>query len=283
MGLTSLNVWLDAAFVVLYVAVVAFLAFHFLMFVKTGRFRKSFIEGHWPEHDHVPPATPKVLHFTHMTSMIILGVTGMYIRFPFFHGGRVAMRGIHYVFMIIVVAVLVWRIWYAFFSKTNADWREFAIGRKDLASAIGVLKYYGYMSNEKPHVAKYNVLQKMSYNLFLWMMFAQAFTGFALVTSPFIFGNSPRDLLVGWWLGAMVGGTDLAGWGVRTVHYVLNWLFIIMSTVHLYLAFTVDVPCALDFFGIKSMEVKPGGHGHDDHVPEPVIAPVFDAEVGSSL
>ena len=272
--LTQINVWLDTVFVLLWIFVVAFLIFHFIMFVVTGRFRKSFIEGNWPEHDHRPPATPKVLHFTHMACMIGLGFTGMMIRFPTWYGARTSMRNIHYVLMIIVTVVLIWRVLYAFMSKKNPhDWREFAIGRKDLASAIGVLKYYGYMSNDKPHVAKYNVLQKMSYNMFLYMMIIQAFTGFALVTAPIFLGYSPRDLLIGWWLGAFAGGTDLAGWGVRTVHYILNWLFIIMSTVHFYLAFTVDIPCALDFFGIKEMSVCESGHGHgDDHdvTPSPL-------------
>ena len=61
-----------------------FLVLHFTLFITTGRFRKTFIEGHWPEHDARPPATPKWLHAVHMTSMIILGFTGMYLRFPFF-------------------------------------------------------------------------------------------------------------------------------------------------------------------------------------------------------
>lgn len=280
MTLLEFNVWLDAVFTVLYVFVVAFLIFHFSMFVIKGRFRKSFIEGHWPEHDSRPPATPKILHAVHMVSMIILGLTGMYLRFPFFAGGRTFMRGTHYVFMIVVTVVLIWRIWYAFFSKTNADWREFAIGRKDLASAIGVLAYYGYFSDSKPHVAKYNVLQKMSYNLFLYMMIFQAFTGFALVRQEIIFGASPRDLLIGWWLGAWVGSPALALWITRMVHYVLNWLFIIMTTVHLYLAASVDVPCALDFFGIKEMTVVEGAHGHEDdsdtHGPEPTAGKLLE-------
>ncbi len=274
MGFIEFNVWLDTVFVIMWVAVVLFLGFHFLLFITTGRFRKSFVEGHWPEHDSRPPALPKVLHFTHMVSMIFLGITGMYLRFPFFSGGRVYMRYTHYVFMIIVTVVLVWRVLYAFFSKTNADWREFAITKKDIASAIGVLKYYGYMSNEKPHVAKYNVLQKMSYNLFLYMMVAQAITGFALVANPIAFGISPRDAIVGWWLGALAGSTDLAGWGVRTVHYILNWLFIIMTTVHFYLALTVDVPCMLDFFGLKELPVNPNAHhGHEEVAPEPAPVP----------
>jgi Ni,Fe-hydrogenase I cytochrome b subunit len=272
MNFVQFNVWLDTIFVVLWVAVVLFLALHFLLFITTGRFRKMFVEGQWPEHDSRPPALPKVLHFVHMTSMIILGTTGMLIRFPVVN--RVPVRYIHYVFMIIVTVILVWRILYAFFSKTNADWGEFAIRRKDVQSALGVLAYYGYVSNKKPHVAKYNVLQKMSYNLFMYMMVAQAFTGFALVTAPILFGLSPRDMLVGWWLGPLAGSTDLAGWGVRTVHYILNWLFIIMTTVHLYLALTADFPCMLDFFGIKPLTVHPDAYHHHEEIPaEPAAVP----------
>ena len=260
----QLQVWLDVIFSSLYVFVIAFLIFHFSLFVYFGRFRKSFFEGQWPTHDKRPPATPKVLHAVHMFSMIILGTTGMYLRFPFFYGGRDFMRGTHYTFMIIVIIALVWRVWYAFFSKTNADWREFAIGKKDIMSALGVLAYYGYFSNNKPHVAKYNVLQKMSYNMFLYMMVIQAFTGLALLTFYIPFTHvTPSDLLIGWNLGKLVGGGDMALWIVRTVHYVLNWLFIIMGTMHLYLAATVDVPCALDFFGAAELQTVPSDHGHE--------------------
>ena len=270
MDLTTINVWLDVIFSGLYLVILLFLTFHFSLFVYFGRFRKSFVEGHWPEHESRPPALPKVLHAVHMTSMIFLALTGMYLRFPFFYGGRDFMRDTHYLFMIIVVVALVWRVWYAFFSRTNADWREFAIGKKDVQSALGVLAFYGYFSNNKPHVAKYNVLQKMSYNMFLYMMIAQAFTGLALLTFsiPFIH-MSPSDLLVGWWLGRLVGSATMALWITRMLHYVLNWLFIIMGTMHLYLAATVDVPCALDFFGMAELQTVPSDHGHD---PAPAAA-----------
>lgn len=278
MTFVEFNVWLDAAFVVLYLLVWAFLIFHFTMGIVKGRARKKFIEHQWPSHDSIPPVAPKLMHATHMISMVILGFSGMYIRFPFFDGGRVAMRYVHYIFMIIVTIILVARIWYAFWSK-RADWREFAVGKEDWASALGVLAYYGYFSNKKPHVAKYNVMQKLSYQLFLVMMVLQAFTGFALVATPVLFGMSPRDLLIGWWLGAFAGGVDLAGWGVRTVHYILNWGFIIMTTVHVYLSATEDVPCTLDFFGIKPLELDPDAHGHGHD--EPTLKPVPAIEPGS--
>jgi Ni/Fe-hydrogenase 1 B-type cytochrome subunit len=274
MGVLEFNVWLDTVFLMLWIFVILFLIFHFILFITTGRFRKAFIEGKWPEHDSRPPATPKWLHGFHMVGIIILAITGMLIRFP--QGNRIIVRDIHYFWMVVVIITLVWRVLYAFFSKTNADWREFTIGGKDIRTIGGVLKYYGYMSNEKPHVAKYNVLQKFSYLLFLVLMIVQAFSGLALLTQTIpLINASPRDLLIGWWLGALAGSTDLAGWGARMLHYIVNWVFIIMMTVHFYLAFSVDIPCALDFFGIKEMEVHPDahGHGHGEALPAPEVAP----------
>ncbi|HEY3318533.1 MAG TPA: cytochrome b/b6 domain-containing protein [Coriobacteriia bacterium] len=276
MDLLRLNVWLDVAFPLIWEATALFLAVHFLLAIITGRARKSFIEGKWPEHDSVPPPLPKFLHAQHMFMMVVLAITGMYIRFPWFANGRPLMRGLHYFAMIVVSVNLVWRLWYAFFSKQR-DWKEFRIQKRDAVTLGGVLKYYGYMSNNKPHVAKYNVAQKGSYMLFLVMMAAQAFTGFALLNQRFLFGTSPRELLVGWWLGALVGSSELAGWWARTVHYILNWGFIIMTTVHVYLSATVDIPCTLDFFGLKRLEIKPGAHGHEAPV-EPIAVQAASTE-----
>lgn len=263
MSLVEFNVWLDEGFKTLYILVIVFLIVHFVAGILKGRFRMKFIEKKWPTHEHAPPTLPKVIHANHMIMMIILGVTGMYIRFPFFDGGREVTRGLHYFAMIVVTLNLVWRVWYAFRSK-HADWREFAVTRKDLSTALGVLAYYGYFSDKKPHVAKYNVMQKLSYQLFFVMMVFMAYTGFALVTHKIFFGYSPRDILVGWWLGALVGSTDLAGWYARMAHYILNWMFIIMTTVHVYLSATEDVPVTLDFFGLKPLQTVSASHGHEE-------------------
>jgi len=96
------------------------------------------------------------------------------------------------------------------------------------------------------------------------MMVLQIFTGFALVKANILFGASPRDVLVGWWLGPFVGGPAAALWYARTLHYILNWGFLIMLTVHFYLAANEDLPCTLDFFGIKTMKTTEPGTGHDE-------------------
>jgi len=270
--LAQVNIWLDYGFLVLWILVlIVFFVVHLGVSIPKGRFKKMWIQHIWPKHDWAPPALPKFIHFQHLTMMIILGVTGFLIRFPVIEGGRGTMRIIHYVAMVIVGLNFLWRLWYAFFSR-DRDFREFAVGKKDLASLLGVVAYYTYFSENKPHVAKYNVMQKLAYDMFGVLMILQGFTGLSLIMQPIIFGYSPRFLLVGWWLGPLVGGTAMAGAWMRIAHYSINWLFIIITTVHLYLAAFIDFPCTLDFFGLKKLEVDPNAYHHDDHGAEPAAA-----------
>jgi Ni/Fe-hydrogenase 1 B-type cytochrome subunit len=268
LDLAQVNVWLDVMMPIIEILVIlTFFGLHLAVSIPTGRFKKMWIDHQWPKHDWRPPALPKFMHFQHLVMMVILGVSGMYIRFPAF--ARNPMRYVHYVAMTIVIFNFAWRIWYAFFSK-DRDWREFAVGKKDLATTLGIVAFYTYFSNEKPHVAKYNVMQKLAYDAFGVLMLLQAFTGLSLLTQQFIFGFSPRYLLAGWWLAPLVGGVAMAGAWMRTFHYAITWLFIIITTVHIYLAAFIDLPCTLDFFGLKQLEVDPNAyHHHDEPGPAP--------------
>ena len=272
MDLAKVNVWVDVVFSALYLVIIVALPIHFLVSIPKGRFRKKFIEHKWPEHDEAhPPALPKFMHFQHLFMMFVLGFTGLYIRFPFFDGGRTAMRYVHYFAMIIVILNLVWRIWYAFGSKRR-DWREFVMTMKDVRSTVGVLLYYTFISDKKPHTAKYNVMQKMSYDLFLFMMIGQVFTGLSLLTQPILFGYSPRFVLLNWTIAPIVGGSvALAGAYMRLLHFILTWGFIIMTTIHVYLSATEDIPVTKDFFGFGE-HGEEHGEEHAGHVPQPAPA-----------
>ncbi len=266
-GLTQLNVWIDVIFTVLYVVIVVALSGHFLGNILTGRAKSRFVNWEWPHHEGGPiPTAPKIMHFQHVAAMIALGVSGMYIRFPFFNGGRTAMRWVHYIAMTIVIVNLVARLWYAFASKRR-DYREFAITKRDITTAPKVILYYIFVKPSKPHLGKYNVMQKMTYSIFVPLLIAQAFTGLALLTMRVPLVNaSPRELLVGWWLGAMLGSVDMAGWWMRTAHYLINWLFIVLTTIHVYLSVTEDFPAFMDFFGLSFLgpaHHEEGGHEHD--------------------
>ncbi len=266
--LTEVNVWLDVVFTTLYAVVVLGLSGHLVGNILTGRAKRRFKNWEWPRHEGPTiPFLPKFLHFSHVACMILLGFSGMYIRFPFFDGGRTAMRYVHYVAMIIVTINLIWRLWYAFFAKQR-DAREFAITKRDIITAPKVILYYIFVKPSKPHLGKYNVMQKATYTVVAPLLIIQALTGFALVTGDFIFGYSPRDLLLGWWLGNLVGSTDLAGWYARMTHYVVNWLFIIITTIHVYLSLSEDFPAFLNFFGLTAFDRENTSpiedHGHDE-------------------
>jgi Ni,Fe-hydrogenase I cytochrome b subunit len=280
LGLTQLNVWIDVVFTTLYVVIVVALSGHFLGNVLTGRAKRRFVGWEWPHHEGPPvPTAPKVMHFSHVAGMILLAFSGMYIRFPFFNGGRTAMRWVHYVAMTVVIINLIVRLWYAFASQRR-DYREFAITKRDITTAPLVILYYIFVKPSKPHLGKYNVMQKGTYIVFVPLLIAQAFTGLALLTMkiPYV-GMSPRDLLVGWWLGAMLGSTDMAGWWMRTTHYLINWLFIVLTTIHVYLSVTEDFPAFMDFFGLSFLNTHKDTHdehgesddGHDAPEPAPAI------------
>jgi Ni,Fe-hydrogenase I cytochrome b subunit len=268
-GLVQINVWLDVIFVTLYAVVILALSGHFVGNILTGRAKRRFLGWQWPDHEGPTiPTLQKFLHVQHVACMIILAITGLYIRFPFFDGGRTPMRWVHYIAMVIVTINLIWRLWYAFGSRTR-DFREFAITRQDIVTFPKVALYYIFVKPSKPHLGKYNVMQKGTYIIFVPLLFLQAFTGFALLTFNFPYiGLSPRDILVGWWLGALLGSTDLAGWWSRTAHYAINWLFIILTTVHVYLSVTEDFPAFLSFFGMSSLDREHApaddAHGHSD-------------------
>jgi Ni/Fe-hydrogenase 1 B-type cytochrome subunit len=271
--LAQVNVWMDVVFTAIYVFMLVAIPIHFLISIPKGRFRNTFILGNWPEHDEPhPPALPKYIHFQHLVMMFVLGFTGMAIRFPFIDGGRTTLRYIHYVAMIIVIATYIWRLWYAFGGKQR-DWRAFAITKKDAMSTLGVMAYYAYIKDTKPHTDKYNVMQKFAYLAFAALMAAQAFTGLALLEFwkiPLI-DITPSNLMLGWWLAPMVGGLAMAVAWMRIFHYAITWLFIILTTVHVYLSAHIDLPVTKDFFGF-------GDHGEHDDKAHGHAAPAAHAE-----
>lgn len=256
--LAKINIWVDLLAIVLTLVVFGFWVFQLLGNIFTGRLRKKFVEWHWPEGHKIPPL-PKILHLTHLFSMIGLGFTGLYIRYPFFNGGRTTMRYIHYVFMYIVVANFLYRLYYAYL----IDGKEFTFRLYDIKNAPNVLMYYTFLKSGYPHMDKYNPMQKMTYGLaFPSLMVIQAFTGFSLVWPQILLG----------WAGGLVGGVAVAAAYARIIHFVVCMLFIMLTGIHAWLAVMENFPGFLDFFFIREAEVPEHGHGHG-HESESHAAP----------
>lgn len=250
--IAQINVWADLLAIVLAAVIFLFWIAKLSGDVLSGRFRNKFIEGHWPAHEDIIPPLPKILHLTHVVSMIALGFSGLYIRYPFFQGGRTPMRYLHYVAMYVVVANMLYRIYYAYM----IDGKEFIITKADIKNLPNVMMYYVYIKDHYPHLAKYNPMQKSTYGIFFPIfMILQAYTGFSLVW--------PNLLLP--WASGIAGGLANAVAFARLAHFVIAMVLITLTGIHAMLAVMEGFPSFLDFFFIV-----PAHHDHEEsHEHEP--------------
>jgi len=256
----EINVWLDMIFTTVFVLVVIVFSVHLLFNFLTGRMYRRFVKGEWPTHDTPLRMLPKFLHFQHVVCMFGLAFSGMYIRFPFFSGGRTAMRYLHYFLMIVVIVNLFARLAYAFVGR-HKDRRQFTPTMRDVKVTPGVVLYYIFMRPTKPHVDHYNIMQKLVYIVFALLLFVQAFTGFSLLTT--VFGINIQPLFL-WWTGPLGIGMAAGAAYSRILHYIINWVFIIVTVIHAYLSVTEDYPAFTEFFGFGSANYDfSGGHGHE--------------------
>lgn len=248
--LAKVNIWVDIIATVMVAIALGFWGFQIVGNLVTGRFRRKFVGKEWPHHEEIVPPLPKILHGIHVASMIALGVSGLYLRYPFFAGGREIMKPIHFVAMYIVVINFVLRLYYAY----ARDAKEFKISLREVLNMPKVLFYYSFIKKSYPHLAKYNVMQKMTYGvMFPSLMVIQAYTGFALMWPAVLLG----------WAGPYVGGVAAAAAWARIVHFMVAITFIMFTLIHVCLSFIEDFPALFTFFGLARQEVHAEHETHE--------------------
>lgn len=177
------------------------------------------------------PAPAIVMHWLHLVSMLTLIFTGFYIHWPFFAGGMQTMRTLHFIFMFLLIYTAVARVYWAFLGRGSAgagsrtkvrDYRHFFPQKENRGQFWQSIKYYLFMRKTHPRTAKYNPLQKSTYAFWLALIVVQAISGFALWTPTASFFEPMTYAL---------GGPQL----IRMYHYLIMWLFIITTLVHVYL------------------------------------------------
>lgn len=234
MFLAELNVWVDVAAAAMVFAAVFFWTVQIVGNSVSGRFKQKFRFGQWPEHDEIVPVLPRVMHFTHVTSMILLMVSGFYIRFPFYPGLKQLNQRVHFTAMYVVVIFMILRVVYAFLK----DKREFLLTKQDVKIMPQALMYYMFIRKQYPHIHKYNGLQKATYTyLFPPILTLMAITGFSLMW--------PETLLA--WSGSI--GTMIVY--IRVTHFFLAALITMFTLIHICLSFVEDFPALLIFFGLR--------------------------------
>lgn len=207
------------------------------------------------------PVVPRLLHLTHLVSIIVLTITGIYISDPFIPGLMSTMRGTHFFFMWLLIIVLIWRIVWAFVGRTAPlgsretvpDYRHFGPQKENKGTLGGTIAYYTFFRKDAPRVYKYNGLQKGTYVFWIFLIIAQAITGLALWT-PTQLVFQPLTYAVG---GPL--------W-MRTIHYLIMWVFIITTLIHIFLSTLHREQLTLMFTGRETTDTD------DTYVAERPVA-----------
>lgn len=173
-------------------------------------------------------------HWVRVIAIAILVFTGFYIHWPFIAGGPDSflmawMRFFHFVASYALVLGLVVRVYMAFNSAFDRDWKDFGILRnlRDLPDIIG---YYLFVKGSHKDYRKYNPLQALAYLFITLLIIFTTLTGAALYKGKaFGFINAAESFR---WVNTMLGGESYT----RIWHFLSMWVFIIFVGVHIYMS-----------------------------------------------
>ncbi|WP_025270232.1 Ni/Fe-hydrogenase, b-type cytochrome subunit [Hippea sp. KM1] len=194
----------------------------------------------------------RVLHWLTFISIAVLTFTGFYIADPFWFvhtpGTKEAyntfsmanVRFIHFVAAYVFIFAIILRLYYAFFSRFDADWKEFLFRWLNIREWGLTLKNY---LTFKPYgveglKTKYNPVQSLAYFAFIVASILQIFTGIILYTMN---DNSIRGVSfvqkLFFPLVQLFGGYP----NIRIAHHLLMWFFIIFVIAHVYMVIAHDI------------------------------------------
>jgi Ni/Fe-hydrogenase b-type cytochrome subunit len=186
--------------------------------------------------EHPWPAV--LMHWAHLLSFFVLIATGLAIHaHSDVLGSMQLVRQVHFIVMYVFILTTVVRIYWAFFGAGSAalgglqrhrDWKFLGLSWADIKATPQWLAYYLFLRKSRPHVVKYNPLQKLTYVLLFPLgILVMALSGFAMF--------EPTAGAMGWF-AVILGGLN----GVRLLHYLTMWILIVFFMIHLYLVIVED-------------------------------------------
>jgi Ni/Fe-hydrogenase 1 B-type cytochrome subunit len=178
-------------------------------------------------------------------TILILIATGFYIARPFvLEAGETvdkffmgSVRFVHVLFGLFLVFTFIWRVYLGFVPAQHASWKNF-LAFTEWKNLITQIKFYTFVSKKKPERNYlYGPLQAMAYAGIFLMVFLIIITGLILMGGNYTVGITGVVYAILRPVERMMGGLA----GVRYVHHILTWLFILFIFVHIYMAFWYDV------------------------------------------
>jgi len=176
-------------------------------------------------------------HWIRVAAMLVLIFTGLYIEWPFIKGGPDSfimawMRFFHFAAAYALILGLVVRLYMAFRSTSDADWKDFNVIQaiKNIPDIAG---YYLFIKGTHKDYRKYNPLQALSYLFTGVMIIFSALTGFAIYHGK-VFGLIPAESGFRW-VSTLLGGESYT----RLWHIITMWYFIIFLLIHVYMSLMI--------------------------------------------
>ncbi len=189
----------------------------------------------------------RIFHWLTVFSLITLVITGFVIANPpaisqnveatnsFWFG---YIRMIHLITAYVLIANLIFRIYWTFAGNQFANWRNFIpYTKKGIKNIIHVLKVDIFLMKDKEHKLSnisigHNYLASFSYFIMTLFFILQVVTGLALMadTSSWWFPKMFH------WVVGMFGGDA----PTRYVHHILTWIFMAFVVIHVYLVLFHD-------------------------------------------
>lgn len=185
----------------------------------------------------------RFMHWIAALSIVVLIITGLYIGRPYFattgeassHFLMGRVRFFHFTAAAVIVMTGIVRVYWLFagnqFERLPA---LFPVTPTNMRNMVRTgLGYLTFDPRKQPNFIGHNPLQQWSYTGLYVMMLVMVATGFTL------YGQSNPDGLIFRtfaWLPPLLGGLQ----GVRFIHHVLTWAFIIFVVFHVYLSIRSD-------------------------------------------
>jgi Ni/Fe-hydrogenase 1 B-type cytochrome subunit len=178
-------------------------------------------------------------HWIRVVAIAVLVFTGIYIHTPFIAGGpdstiMASIRFFHFVSAYALVLGLVVRVYMAFKSTFDSDWKDFSI-TENLKNVPDILGYYLFIKGSHKDYRRYNPLQALAYLFTGLVIIFTAFTGFAVYHGKaFGFIACPDSFR---WVSNLLGGESYT----RIWHILAMWYFIVFVLIHMYLAISITL------------------------------------------
>ncbi|MBK8555571.1 MAG: Ni/Fe-hydrogenase, b-type cytochrome subunit [Lewinellaceae bacterium] len=185
----------------------------------------------------------RLYHWINALAIVSLCITGYMIGKPpaIQFGGEAYerywfgwIRYIHFVSAYIFFFNFLIRIYWGFVGNKYANWRNFIpTNKKYFKDMWMVLKYDIFQFNKGDHMdVGHNALAGFIYFLTFIAFAVQAITGFGLYEAMSGFWFTKLFA----WVPVVFGGDS----GVRNLHHIFMWFFILFAMVHIYLVFFHD-------------------------------------------